>query len=189
MTVQKTFEFNVIPGVMRILRPDGSVGFDSRRQTFRIYMTGTANVNGRTYDSLPGLHNLGVQQVLYGKTFAKAPYVRTISKRIGFDPINPDSLNPSDADQPYTSQFWIDNYQPSRTTTSATGPFAKYNGANAGAVGNTTPSGSNGYLRGHGSIAYTTSLYLQNFDSSASGNYVGTRQFWYAIFENPVDGS
>lgn len=75
MSIQ-TFEINNPDGAFRVYASDGIDAFDSRLQTQRIFMTGTADVDG------PGSYLFNELSIAFGKTFATTPYARSASRLI-----------------------------------------------------------------------------------------------------------
>lgn len=74
----EAFLINDPPGTFIVKSLDGGTAFDSRLQTQRIYMVGTADLLGPPNAAVSATY----LQVPYGKTFPKIPYVRSVARAL-----------------------------------------------------------------------------------------------------------
>jgi len=74
----ENFTFNDPPGTLLVKSLDGQSAFDSRLPTQRIYMTGSADVQGPANTSIQATTFF----VPFGKVFPKIPYLRSAARLI-----------------------------------------------------------------------------------------------------------
>lgn len=153
--------FNDPPGEFRVLRPDGDVAFDSRLPSQRIHLRGVTDVVGRNTSPAPGggviLNPSAYVTVPFGKTFPRAPYVRSASRR--FYPPN------------LTEQKAVNRIYP---------PYIRYSDAGTNFLtyihGHFSNAGTTQLYLGN----------LDSTDPTNPAAWNGSRRVWYAIFDNPI---
>lgn len=76
--MSEAFVLNNPTGTFLVKAQDGSIAFDSRLATQRLYLVGTADVTGPASQSVTFTTLL----IPFGKTFTKVPYVRSAARLI-----------------------------------------------------------------------------------------------------------
>lgn len=158
--------FNDPAGEFRVLNDAREAAFDSRLVTQRIHLQGVTDIAGRSTSPAPGggvaLNPSAAVSVVYGKTFARSPYVLCASRR----------LYPG-----------VGTYPFGITTDKIYPPYIGYAGGG--------PVNYLSYAHGFFSNAGTSQLFIGNLDSTDlfDPSWNGSRRAWYAVFDNPIGAS
>lgn len=159
----ETFSWNNPEGTFRVFSEDGRSVFDSRLMTQTILLTGVLDIQGRAlgFDTNGNIYTGidGNATVLFGKTFSQRPYVRAASRRLYSDTADPENA--------WTWKIY--------------GPRAELN--NSSYYNNAI-----NIKRGYYTNSMFDRLFIASLDPWGAG-YNGYRRFWYAVFDNPSEGS
>ena len=157
MTTFSAIEFDPANGSFRVTADNGTKVFDSRYETQRIFMTGSADVPGRKYTGTNVVLDPGISTVLFGRSFDQYPYVLSAGRKLT-------NINSTPDDQV--------NIRP---------PHIWWNSRSTDDL-----SVMNGFLTSSISDRLRIVNYNYAFNSAGPLLDWGITRVWYAIFHNPI---
>jgi len=89
MTTFSAVEFDPDNGAFRVTGDSGARVFDSRYETQRIFLNGSADIPGRYGTGNNFFYTPGIVDVMYGETFGQVPYVLAVGRKLS--PVNSDT--------------------------------------------------------------------------------------------------